>query len=83
MINANKPVSPCSVMTPDDVYSQAKCAGIDISPMIEFTGLTKREHFSALAMQGMLCDPKIKATPDEFASYAVQMADALLKRLDK
>ena len=46
-------------------------------------GLTKREHFAAMAMQGMLSDSDIKATKDEFAAYAVNMADQLLKELDK
>jgi len=45
-------------------------------------GLTKREHFAAMAMQGIL------ATSPDFregsvAKYAVQQADSLLKALDE
>jgi hypothetical protein len=45
-------------------------------------GLTKRELFAAMAMQGFAAS-KYKATADEFARYAVMMADDLLAELEK
>lgn len=50
-----------------------------------FSGLTKREYFAGLAMQGMLSD--ISRTGgwdyDDFAKDSVEAADALLAALDK
>ena len=63
-----------------------------------YGGLTKREHFAGLAMQGLLSDEKMirgivkNALSDgrteslisaEIASYAVELADALLLELSK
>jgi hypothetical protein len=48
-------------------------------------GLTKREHFTAMAMQGLLASGIVKDEED-FGSVpkaARMMADALLKELDK
>ena len=51
------------------------------------TGLTKREHFAGLAMQGMISSPigKLKDVLDgaALAVNAVAQADALLKELEK
>jgi hypothetical protein len=45
-------------------------------------GLTKREHFAGLALQGILCgDPSERF--DTAAEYAVKHADALLAELNK
>ena len=56
-------------------------------PMVEYYGLTKREHFAAMAMQGLAlhaiggasCDSehRLKYTARE----AVKIADALLRAL--
>ena len=46
-------------------------------------GLTKREHFAGLAMQGMLSDESVAGTAQDVASCAVRQADALLAELDK
>ena len=53
-------------------------------------GLTKREYFAALAMQGLLSNPNIKR-PEEnsnlendlkkFATVAIEYADAVLAEL--
>jgi hypothetical protein len=51
---------------------------IEIDP-----GLTKREYFAGLAMQGMLAEHSLKATEEEFANQSVKLADALLKALEK
>ena len=48
-------------------------------------GLTKREYFAGLAMQGLLSNPsQIDTTHFEWvAQHAVGYADALLKEFDK
>jgi len=50
-------------------------------------GLTKREYFAGLAMQGVLShNSKYSPTPNQaadIAMYAVQIADALLEELNK
>ena len=51
--------------------------------MGEIYGLTKRELFAAMAMQGMLSDHTITAPWDAYATMAVGAADALLKELAK
>lgn len=50
-------------------------------------GLTKREHFAAMAMQGLVsgvnASPKIiDIRPQVFAREAVSMADALIEALN-
>ena len=55
---------------------------VDNDDFLEY-GLSKREHFAGLAMQGMLCDSGLKLVHAKYAEYAVDMADALLKELDK
>lgn len=54
-------------------------------------GLTKRELFAAMAMQGMhasglataSCESNLPLLMDHVAKYAVNQADALLTALDK
>ena len=46
------------------------------------SGLTKREHFAGLAMQGLIFHDG-NEDADECASYAIEYADALLKELEK
>ena len=47
-------------------------------------GLTKREHFAGLAMQGLyMVTPDATISIEESASIAVSMADALLYELEK
>jgi hypothetical protein len=55
---------------------------------IEAFGLTKREHFAGLAMQGWLArcsnvPHTVRLKPEDMAAVAVQMADALLTELEK
>ena len=56
----------------------------------QYKGLTKREYFAAIAMQGLLAGHyeyfKGNADvsgPDEIAKYAVLNADSLIKELNK
>jgi hypothetical protein len=46
-------------------------------------GLTKREYFAAMALQGLLTDNESVNTREEFAGYAVKFADALIEELSK
>ena len=51
-------------------------------------GLTKREYFAGLAMQGLLGSPatinnKSDKTPQDIASASVFVADALIVELNK
>ena len=48
-------------------------------------GLTKREYFAGLAMQGLLANEDfIRNNPDDvIVGYSVKIADDLLKELDK
>jgi hypothetical protein len=49
-----------------------------------FKGLTKREYFAGLAMQGMVTQAQSwNYQLDLIANAAVKMADALLKELEK
>ena len=55
----------------------------------QYSGLTKREYFAGLAMQGLLANPNIKRPSGdyekeniEFAEVCVKYADALLNELD-
>jgi hypothetical protein len=46
-------------------------------------GLTKREYFAGLAMQGMLSNPTTYGDREIMMIEAVKNADALLLELDK
>jgi methyl coenzyme M reductase beta subunit len=57
----------------------------------EQEGLTKREYFAGLAMQGILANEIVRdilsgnngmQVPDLIAKYSVQYADALLNQLE-
>jgi hypothetical protein len=46
-------------------------------------GLTKREYFAALAMQGLMADPQFEETQSVIARAAVTMADKLIEALNR
>lgn len=56
--------------TPDNLYNE------------EQDGLTKREYFAAMAMQGIV-STDLADTYENFAKASVAMADALIKALNK
>jgi len=67
MNNADKPAMPIGEQM-DGAYLNPTC-----------NGLTKREHFAVMAMQGLLsCDGNMH----DAAEVAVKQADALLKALE-
>lgn len=43
------------------------------------TGITIQDYFAAKALQGMLAEPSLRATPEEFAQRAYIIADAMIK----
>ncbi len=46
-------------------------------------GMSLRDYFAAKAMQGMLSEPSLRATPEEFASKSYELADAMLIQRNK
>lgn len=70
MKNSDQPINPCA---------------IDQNVKEEFIGLTKREYFAAMAMQGMLANPTLRYGDDfmMISQKAVTCADELLKQLEK
>lgn len=52
----------------------------------EFDGLTKREHFAAMAMQGIMANSQLADAfnnDDEMFSTIVKVADGVLAALEK
>lgn len=62
--------------TPHNGEQKVGC--IDGDP---YSGLTKREYFAAMAMQGLIANKP--NSPTVLSMDAIAYADALLKRLDK
>ena len=84
--NGNRPAMPQSMaMNDNEGYSLP-----DFQGDFDYSGLTKREHFAAMAMQALVTsEPHWEAmsyiTPDVdgMAKEAVLRADALLKALEE
>lgn len=56
---------------------------IESSPsFVSNKGLSKREYFAAIAMQGVLTNPPAQITTNDIPKLAVKMADALIKALN-
>jgi len=45
-------------------------------------GMSLRDYFAAKALQAMIAEPSLKATPEEFAQRAYMVAEAMLKARD-
>tara|TARA_R110000772_G_scaffold43692_3_gene100686 strand:+ start:1867 stop:2100 length:234 start_codon:yes stop_codon:yes gene_type:complete len=77
MNNGDMPAVPC-----DNIVRRDDNGNLYGAP-ISSAGLTKREHFSALAMQAFI-SAGVNGMPssDEVAFLAVGYADALLKDLE-
>jgi len=69
MKNGDKPIS--AIWNPD--MNLGDTAG---------PGLTKREYFAAMALQGLIAS-EVTASVSEFVSKSVDLADALLAELEK
>lgn len=63
-------------------YQTLPTAEVTPSPM-DAVGLTKRELFAAMAMQGILSDPYQGGSPETVATKAVAQADALIEALNE
>lgn len=76
MENKNLPAYPQPI---------AECNG-GLSETMDYNnqsvGLSKREYFAGLAMQGMMSN-EYRGTMEQFAKRAAQAADALLAELSK
>jgi hypothetical protein len=91
--NPNEPINPCTIKT---MKTTTVRPGWDYSePELVFVqGLTKREHFAAMAMQGLLSNGRA-LTQEEIIKYdgktlgevtsiiAVSYADTLVNELNK
>ena len=80
MKNADSPAMPhvakCSLTTVAD-------DAIGVTPIMEFSGLTKREMMAMHILSGLLSDYEFDVTRQMAAEIAVQQADALLAELEK
>ena len=51
--------------------------------IIEHQGMELRDYFAAKAMQAMIAEPSLTATPEEFAQRSYMVADAMIKAREK
>ncbi len=70
-----------SIVVPTFMYRDGSCLG----PSVQEYGLTKREYFAAMAMQGFLSSCSSESVPDAemIAIESVKYADALINELNK
>ena len=61
----------------------AKQETIPTHPAFVGHGLTKREYFAALAMQGMLSNGTFEMVNKEITEKAIAISDALIEELNK
>jgi hypothetical protein len=66
----------------EEIERKAKTIGMQKAFVNEMgLGLNKREWFAGMALQGLLACHIVFGTDDELAKFAVDHADAILKRL--
>lgn len=84
MDNGDKPAMARTESLNPNLIAQAEALGQPINHEIHYPGLTKREHFAAMAAQGMISTVPwgMSWTPLEIAENAVDLADALLAALE-
>jgi len=70
MSNGDKPASP---VKPVVIHGNHQV----------YLGLTKRDHFAAMAMQGLLAAPQSLQNTPSLSAASVEIADALLKALQQ
>lgn len=73
--NGNNPASPC---TPP--------FHVDYTNWIDYSGLTKREYFAAMAMSGIVSNSAeliVQLSYESIAEDSIRIADALIKELNK
>lgn len=86
MENANKPIYP----TTSQKINETEFFEYNLpNKEKQYSGITKREYFAGLAMQGMISNPNIvrpKESDEEFKYFserAIKYADELLKHLEE
>ncbi len=82
MKNADKPIHPYVMQQVGLEEYRPHKEGDPKEYTIRTQGLSKREYFSALAMQGILTG-RFTALPIDVASWSIAYADELLKQLEK
>ena len=80
MKNADKPIVPLNGT--DNVLLKSRDEEY-IEQCSVLLGLTKREHFAGLAMQGYVASDVDPDSFENLAKFSVLAADALLAELDK
>ncbi len=88
MNNADMPAMPAKIKRESTNHSYI---GNERQPnkieIIDCSGLTKREHFAAMAMLGILSNPNVIDTDDDNSDWvskrAIKQADDLLNGLAK
>jgi len=76
MENGKQPITPCTIR------GRQGFGDLPSIPNREVFGLTKREYFAAIAMQGF-CIVEGFTSMEAVAKASVMQADALLKELEK
>lgn len=79
--SAMQPINPAAV-DPKTLGHNGNSHYDDATGNIMFYGLTKREYFAAMAMQGLCAKPTGLDTFSDRAQRAVQSADALIEALN-
>jgi len=90
MKNSDMPANPIANDKGCPTSTKNGCDRVDDGFVENFgsmIGLTKREHFAAMAMQGMLANPAMidvhnKESIEWIAKHAIGQADELLKELE-
>lgn len=85
--NPNDPIHP----SVDETTTRLIGNNDSVTEFMGANGLTKREYFAAMAMQGMLSNsyndgasqPLSTASHDQIAQMAVSIADALIAEMNK
>ncbi len=78
MSKGNEPIHPV------ETWQESPDAPVTLHPRMS-PGISKREYFAAMAMQGMLANAnkaahdKLGGTPRNIADWAIDYADALLE----
>ena len=91
MKNGKQPIYPQSENWQNDMEKHINTMGQSSSPSLQGIGLTKREYFAGLAMQGLLANMAITdylrgnsvmPVPSSIAKESIELADALLAELE-
>ncbi len=92
MKNSEQPITPCMMQQVGETTFRANRYNDPKEYNRPMIGLTKREHFAAMAMQGLLSNPdwmnehegqKYIMQDSVISEVAIKIADALLKELER